>query len=56
MLDGIELAVELRFGPEGLRLFPEIAKIEDIDVLGRIHAAIKQANSPAELRRIYQNE
>ncbi|MCS6845935.1 MAG: Rpn family recombination-promoting nuclease/putative transposase, partial [Caldilineales bacterium] len=40
-LAAIELGLELRFGAEGLRLLPEIAKIEDVATLRAIAEAIK---------------
>jgi hypothetical protein len=54
LLDSIELGLELRFGVEGLRLWPEIAKLEDIHVLNAIREGIRTADTLAELRRIYQ--
>ncbi len=54
LLDGIELALDLRFGIAGLRLFPEITKIEDVGVLKAVHAGIRRAETPEELRRLYQ--
>jgi len=54
LLNGVKLGLELKFGAEGLRLLPEIRKIDDVDVLYAIHEAIPSVNSLAELRRIYQ--
>jgi len=53
LLAGIELGLELRFGSEGLRLVPEVYKIEDVDVLRAIHAGLRTAGTLDELRRIY---
>ncbi len=53
LLAGIELALQIKFGVEGLRALPEIRKIRDIDVLQAIHEALKTAGSIAELRRVY---
>ncbi|MCS6845019.1 MAG: Rpn family recombination-promoting nuclease/putative transposase, partial [Caldilineales bacterium] len=36
VLAGIEVALDLKFGTEGLRLLPEIRKIEDLDVLSAV--------------------
>jgi predicted transposase/invertase (TIGR01784 family) len=55
LLAGIEVGLDLRFGLEGIRLLPEIAKIEDVDVLRAVQEGLKAANTPDELRRIYQN-
>lgn len=54
LLDYIELGLELKFGIEGLREFPRIRKITDIDVLHAIRNGIKTATSLEELRKIYQ--
>lgn len=56
LLSGIELGLELKFGSEGLRLLPEISKIEDVDVLRAIQEGLKIVNSLAELRSIYQQD
>ncbi|MGH2544118.1 MAG: Rpn family recombination-promoting nuclease/putative transposase [Ardenticatenaceae bacterium] len=54
LLAGIQLGLELRFGAEGLRLLPEIATIEEVGVLRAIHAALKTAGHPDDLRRLYR--
>lgn len=56
LLLGIELGLELKFGSEGLRLLPEISKIEDVDVLRAIKEGLKIVNTLAELRYIYQQD
>lgn len=55
LLEGIEFALELRFGLDGLRLMPEIARIEDIVVLRVIREGIRQVEKPDELRRFYRS-
>jgi len=52
---GIELGLELKFGVEGLRMLPEIRKIEDVEVLRAVQEGLKMVNSPAELQRIYRD-
>jgi hypothetical protein len=47
------LALELRFGLDGLRLLPEITKIEDVGVLKAVHEAIRSVTRPEELRQFY---
>ncbi|HIC88036.1 MAG TPA: hypothetical protein EYP04_01335 [Anaerolineae bacterium] len=53
LLAGIELGLKLKFNGEGLRLLPEIYKIEDVDVLRAIHEGIETVDTLEELRRIY---
>lgn len=50
LLSGIELALELKFGAEGLQLMPEISNIQDVERLKAIAQAIKTVNSLDELR------
>jgi hypothetical protein len=52
-LEGIEAALEIKFGEEGLRLMPEIRELDDNDKLKAILRTIKTAASPEELRRIW---
>lgn len=51
LLAGIELALELKFGLEGLALLPEIAEITSVPQLQAIFAALRQAGTTAELRQ-----
>ena len=53
LVQGITLGLDLKFGAEGLRLLPEIRKIEDIDVLTAIQEALKTVTTIDELRRVY---
>ncbi len=53
ILSGIEIGVELRFGEAGLRLLPEIQRIEDVTVLQAIQEGLRTASTPEELREIY---
>lgn len=52
MLSGIELALEIKFGTEGLQLMPEISHISDLDRLKAIQQGIKSMNTLNELRQI----
>ena len=54
LLAGIELGLELKFGSEGLRILPEVSRVEDVDVLRALHEGLKRVNTLDELRRIYQ--
>jgi hypothetical protein len=53
LLQGIEVALDVKFGAEGLELMPEIREIRDHVVLGKVLAKIKTAESPATLRRVW---
>jgi hypothetical protein len=48
------LALDIKFGAEGLRLFPEIREIKDIGKLKAVQRALKAARTPAEIRGVYQ--
>jgi hypothetical protein len=52
LLKGIELGLEVRFGAEGLALYPEIKKIKNVDVLETISEAIKTAKSLEEIEKL----
>jgi predicted transposase YdaD len=54
LLSGIELALELKFGAEGLELMPEISQIQDVGVLRAIQEGLRTINSLDELREIYR--
>jgi len=53
LLAGIELGLELKFGAEGLKLLPEIARIEDPAILRTVHEGLKVVTSLEELRDLY---
>lgn len=50
LLDGIELALELRLGVDGLQLLPETIRIDDVGVLKAVHNGIRSAARLEELR------
>ncbi|MBG1271937.1 Rpn family recombination-promoting nuclease/putative transposase [Nostoc sp. WHI] len=52
MLLGIELALEIKFGVEGLQVMPEISQISDLDRLKAIQQVIKSVNTLDELREL----
>lgn len=52
ILSGIELALEIKFGTEGLQLMPEISQISDLDRLKAIQQGIKSVNTLDKLRQI----
>jgi predicted transposase YdaD len=51
---GIELALELKFGSEGLQLMPSILQISDVDILKSIQQGIRTSKTVEELRCIYE--
>ena len=53
LLQGIEVALDMKFGAEGLELMPELRQIQDHVLLGKILARIKTAASPDDLRRVW---
>lgn len=55
LLKAIQLGLELKFGAEGITLYPEIKKIEDMDVLDTISEAIKSVKTLEEVERIYKD-
>jgi hypothetical protein len=54
LLRAIRLGLDLKFGAAGLPLLSEINKLDDIVLLESIIDAIRTANSPDELRSVYQ--
>lgn len=48
-----EYRLETRFGAEGLRLLPEIRKIQDVDLRKAVYTALKHADNLEEVRRLY---
>jgi hypothetical protein len=53
LLAGIEVALEVKFGAEGLRLMPEITELQDHELLEAVLEAIRTAASPDEVRRVW---
>jgi hypothetical protein len=53
LLAGIEQLLELKFGPDGLQLLPEIRQVSDIDVLRAVLQSVKTAAAPDDLRRLW---
>ena len=54
LLKAIQFGLELKFGVAGLALFPDIQKIQDLDLLNTIQEALKIANSPQEIRLLWE--
>jgi hypothetical protein len=53
LLEGIEVALKLKFGAEGLALMPELREIRDHELLRKILKRIEAADSPDDLRRVW---
>jgi hypothetical protein len=53
LFKGIEAMLEVRFGPAGLQLLPEIRQVQDQATLEAVLDASKTAAAPEELRRIW---
>jgi hypothetical protein len=53
LLEGIEFALELKFGFDGLKLMPEIRKMDNIDTLKLIKEAIRVGKNIDDVRKIY---
>ena len=54
LLRGIGLGLKLKFGVDGLRILPEIDKIEDLSLLNAVHEALPEVETLSELQRIYR--
>jgi hypothetical protein len=52
-LTGIEVALEIKFGAEGLELMPEIRELQDHELLAAVLQAIRTTDSPDKLRRVW---
>jgi hypothetical protein len=53
LLQGLEVALKLKFGTGGLELMPELREIQDHVLLGKILKAIETAAGPEDLRRLW---
>ncbi len=55
IISGIEIALEVKFGNEGLQLMPQISQITDLEQLKVIQRGVKTVNSLEELQRLIQS-
>ncbi len=54
MLKAIRFGLDMKFGAEGMKLYPAIKKIKDIDILDAISESIRSAASLADVESIYK--
>ena len=54
LLEGIQLALEVKFGVAGLALMPAIQQIQDPDLMRKIKEALRTAGSPEEIRLLWE--
>ncbi|WP_016950980.1 hypothetical protein [Anabaena sp. PCC 7108] len=54
-LASIELALDVKFGIEGLELISEISQSSDLELLRTIHKYVLTVNNLDELRELIQN-
>lgn len=53
VLESIEAVLEVKVGPAGLALLPEIRQIDDLQLLREIFQAAKRGESPEVIRRLW---
>jgi predicted transposase/invertase (TIGR01784 family) len=54
LLEGLKIAIDMKFGEPGLSLMSELQKVNNIKVLESVWNTLKAAQSPEELRKIYK--
>ncbi len=52
ILEAIQLALEIKFGDEGLKIFPQIKEITSIEKLKEIKSALRSADSLNPIKSI----
>ncbi len=52
LLEAIELGLKLRFGTKGLKLYPQITKIDNVDRLRSIKESIEIAKGLKEIEEL----
>ena len=51
-MGGIELALEIKFGANGLRSFKKIKRIDDLEKLAKIKNMIKKTDKLSEIETV----
>jgi len=54
LLNGIELALDVKFGAGGLALMPELAAVTDLAMLQAVSDAIRTAPTVDDVRAVYR--
>ena len=54
ILEAIKFGLELKFGKEGIKLYPEIKKIKDLNILEAMIDVIRLAESVEDVKEVYQ--
>ncbi|RKX83136.1 MAG: transposase [Spirochaetes bacterium] len=52
LLEGIELGLKLKLGTEGLKIYPKVARVEDIHKLRAIKSSIETASSVKDIEAL----
>jgi len=52
LLEAVEFGLKLKFGKEGLRLYPKITKINDIDKLRSVKTLIETTPNIDDIKKI----
>ncbi len=55
LLEAIELGLKLKFGAKGLKLYPKILKIKDVEKLKTIKKALEFVEKPEELEEFLKD-
>lgn len=53
LLEGIAVALDVKFDTAGLELMPELRQIRDPELLRKVLTRIKTAETPDDLRRVW---
>ena len=54
LLEGIELVLECKFGPEGLKLFPKFKAIKEYSQLRKLKQRLRKAESVDDVKSLFE--